>query len=68
VTVFHQERQDGQDRRVSERLIDIVERLHVAEKAQDEFLVAKMMNGGPQEGPSHRQSEKQNEYPTPVQI
>jgi hypothetical protein len=38
-----------------------VKRLDVAEKADDELVVAEMVDSGPQKGPTHREAEEYDE-------
>jgi hypothetical protein len=38
-----------------------MERFHVAEKANDEFVVAKVLDTSPQERPSHVETKEEDE-------
>lgn len=41
--------------------VDVVKRLDVTEKAEDEFVVTEVVDARPQKGPAHRQAEEDDE-------
>ena len=61
MTILDEERQYGNHRRIGERRVDRMERLDVAQKAQDELVVAEVMDARPKKSPAHRQAEENDE-------
>ena len=59
--ILDEECQYGNDRRIGEWRVDRVERFDVAQKAQNELVVAEMMDARPKKSPAHRQAEKYDE-------
>jgi hypothetical protein len=59
--ILDEKRQYGNDRRIGERRIDVMERFDVTQKAQHELVVAEMMDARPKKSPTHRQAEEHDE-------